>query len=85
MAGIVEAEELIANGFTKGLIINEGKLTIADIDTKFLCLHFPATKDTIIQYDYGGDVRFDKGLQIGDTVELVLLDEYTATWRKSKP
>ncbi len=80
MAGILRAREMVEHGLTSGKVLALGKI---GNDIEYLILDFKDLGWETV-YDYGSDLRFDKELKVGDTVELKLLDDYTAKWEKAK-
>lgn len=79
MAGIQTAEDYIKNGFSKGRVIAKGK-TIDKLDFMLI----DNRKGQTAVYDYGSDIRFEKGIKLGDKVHLKIIDRYCAIWKKTK-
>ena len=83
MSGIKEAYEKKSLDMDKGIIKAMGKFD----DTNFMLVELEGEivkGEIITEYDYGSDVRFQAGIKVGDCVELIIVDEYSAEWRKVK-
>jgi len=76
MAGVNEAERMIAEGRDRGTVLARGVLR--NLQTHYAILWLPnCTVQTV--FDYGSDVRFGAFIP-GDEVRLIQHDEYSFTW-----
>lgn len=81
MAAIAEAKKQIKARKNKGTVIAIGKTIDGD---KFLLIDLNGGKGIVVVFDYGSDVRFERGIKMEDRVQLKLLDSHTAEWQKVK-
>jgi len=81
MAGMNIAKKLIKQKRNKGRVIAKGK-TIYE-DEKFMIIEIPKDRGTETVFDYGTDIRFQKGIKLKEKVQLKIISEGTAEWQKT--
>lgn len=83
MSGIKTVEEMNDYGLNKGFVLAKGDIVKSNLkNTKYLIVDFNDNGWETI-YDYGLDVKFDENINVGDLIELKILDEYNALWLKT--
>ena len=83
MAGIQNAIKLVKDKEGQGRVLAKGNLFKDENQTKYLIIEIlingePSHLTT--QYSYNSDLSFDGSINLGDIVELKILDGYTAKW-----
>lgn len=84
MAGINNANKLVSENKNIGKVLYKGEFEDEGTNLNFLIIKLDNDNGTITQFDYASDLIINKNIEIGDRVELHVLDDYSAEWRPEK-
>lgn len=82
MAGNKEAEKLIEEGRSSGVVLDGGTFEEENKLVNYVLIRLDNDNGIITQFDYGSDLKLDQLMEIGDRVNLEKLDEYNYIWNR---
>jgi len=94
MAGINNAMKRVIENRNIGTVVAKGTLkecSCRDNEgcpdcnrTKYIIIRLDHDGGLITEYDYGSDIHFENGIEVGNKVMLMINSNWNATWEKQE-